>query len=76
MLTMEAGQGLMIRNPELIETMEAVSKAGGLAMVHAENGGMVKEAEGKMMISGIIGPEGHAFAHTEEAEVMKSQHHA
>ena len=70
-----SGQEKMMRDPELIETMEAVSKVGGLAMVHAENGDMVKEAERKMMIAGITGPEGHAMAHSEEAEVIKSKHH-
>ena len=68
-----AGQEGMMRDPELIETMEAVSEVGGLVMVHAENGDMIKEAERKMMIAGITGPEGHAMAHTAEAEVMKSQ---
>merc|ERR1712013_774295 len=64
-----AGQEGMMRDPELIETMEAVSEVGGLVMVHAENGDMIKEAERKMMIAGITGPEGHAMAHTTEAEV-------
>jgi len=64
-----AGQEGMMRDPELIETMEAVSEVGGLVMVHAENGDMIKEAERKMMIAGITGPEGHAMAHTAEAEV-------
>ena len=64
-----AGQDRMMRDPELIETFDTVSKIGGLAMVHAENGDILKEAEKKMMIAGITGPEGHAMAHPEEAEV-------
>jgi dihydropyrimidinase len=70
-----AGQDRMMRDPELIETMDTVSKIGGLAMVHAENGDIVKEAERKMMMAGISGPEGHAMAHPEEAEVKIVQLH-
>ena len=64
-----AGKDRMMRDPELIETLDTVSKIGGLAMVQAENGDILKEAERKMMIAGISGPEGYAMAHSEEAEV-------
>ena len=64
-----AGQEKMMKDSELIETMDAVCKVGGLTMVFAENGDIVKEAERKMMIAGISGPEGHAMSHPEEAEV-------
>jgi len=63
-----AGKDRMMRDPELIETLDTVSKIGGLAMVQAENGDILKEAERKMMIAGISGPEGYAMAHSEEAE--------
>ena len=66
-----AGQDITMRDPELIEMFDTVSKIGGIAMVHAENEDILKEAEKKMMIAGISGPEGHAMAHPEEAEVTQ-----
>ena len=42
-------------------------------MVYAENGEIVKENERKMMAAGMVGPEGHALAHPEEAEVSRSK---
>jgi dihydropyrimidinase len=38
-------------------------------MVYAENGEIIKENERKMAAAGMVGPEGHALAHPEEAEV-------
>ena len=64
-----AGRNLMMNDSELIETFDTVSKIGGVTFVHAENGDIVQEGERKMMAAGITGPEGHAMAHPEEAEV-------
>ena len=59
----------MMNDSQLIESFDTVSKIGGVTFVHAENGDVVKEGERKMMSAGITGPEGHAMAHPEEAEV-------
>ena len=64
-----AGRNLMMNDSELIETFDTVSKIGGVTFVQAENGDIVQEGERKMMGAGITGPEGHAMAHPEEAEV-------
>jgi len=63
-----AARDKMMRDAELIEAMDQISRVGGIAVVHAENGDIVAEAERKMMAAGISGPEGHAMAHPEEAE--------
>ena len=64
-----SGRNMMMNDPELIEILDTVSKIGGVAFVHAENGDVVEEGERKMIAAGITGPEGHAMAHPEEAEV-------
>jgi len=63
-----AGKDKMMRDADMIEAMDQISRVGGLCMVHAENGDIVAEAGRKMMAAGISGPEGHAMAHPEEAE--------
>ena len=64
-----SGRNMMMKDPELIEALDTVAKIGGVAFVHAENGDVVQEGEKKMIAAGITGPEGHAMAHPEEAEV-------
>ena len=59
----------MMNDQELIESLDTVAKIGGVAYVDAENGDIIQEAEKKMIAAGITGPEGHAMAHPEEAEV-------
>lgn len=59
----------MLKDNQMLDAMEKIARLGGLAMVYAENGEIVKENERKMMAAGMIGPEGHALAHPEEAEV-------
>jgi len=63
-----SGRERMMRDAEMIETLDNISRVGGLCMVYAENGDIVSEAERKMMAAGVSGPEGHAMAHPEEAE--------
>lgn len=63
-----SGKEMMMEDSELIETMNTVSRLGGMVMVAAENGDVIQVAERKMMAAGITGPEGHAMAHPEEAE--------
>ena len=64
-----SGKDMMMKDPELIEALDTVAKISGVAFVHAENGDVVKEGEERMIAAGITGPEGHAMAHPEEAEV-------
>ena len=42
-------------------------------MVRPENEEIVEMEETKMLAAGITGPEGHAMAHCEEAEVKKNK---
>lgn len=58
----------MLRDADIIEALDIISKVGGLAVVQAENGDIVAEASRKMMAAGVSGPEGHAMGHPEEAE--------
>ena len=64
-----SGRDMMMKDSELIEALDMAAKIGGVAFVHAENGDVVQEGEKKMIAAGISGPEGHAMAHPEEAEV-------
>merc|ERR1719500_2243390 len=58
-----------LSDSQLIDTFHTVSKLGGVVSVHqAENEEVVMEGERKMLAAGVTGPEGHAQAHTEEAE--------
>lgn len=69
-MTWMSGRGNRLTDPQLLEVFDAVGKMGGLAMVHAENGDIVADNERRMMAAGVSGPEGHAMAHPEEAEVV------
>jgi len=64
-----SGKEKMMNDPELIEALDTVAKIGGVAYMDAENGDIIQEGEKKMIGAGITGPEGHAMAHPEEAEV-------
>merc|ERR1719210_1338933 len=58
-----------LSDSQLIDTFHSVSKVGGVVVVHnSENEEVVQEGERKMLAAGVTGPEGHAQAHTEEAE--------
>jgi len=63
-----SGKERMLRDAEMIEAMDNISRVGGLCMVYAENGDIISEAERKALAGGISGPEGHALSHPEEAE--------
>ena len=64
-----SGRDRMMNEPEMIEALDTVAEIGGVAFVHAENGDIIEDCEKKMLEAGITGPEGHAMAHPEEAEV-------
>ena len=58
-----------LSDAKFIETLTVVAKLGGLVSVHGlENEEVVGEGERRMLEAGVTGPEGHAQAHTEEAE--------
>lgn len=55
-------------NDTVLEVMEAVKEVGGVLVVHAENGLIIKENEKRLLARGIKGPEGHLMARPEEVE--------
>ena len=58
-----------LSDSQLIDTFHTAAKLGGVVCVHnTENDEVVQEGERKMLDAGVTGPEGHAQAHTEEAE--------
>jgi len=59
---------LMLEPAAMKELMEAVKTAGGLLLVHAEDGLMNAAAQDVLLNAGRIGPRYHPLAHPEEAE--------
>jgi len=59
---------MTMEDPDLIEIFDTASKLGSIVAVNAENDVVVREGERKMLAAGIMGPEGFAMAHPEEAE--------
>ena len=58
-----------LSDSQLIETLACVGRVGGVVSFHGlENEEVVCEGERRMVEAGVTGPEGHAQAHTEEAE--------
>lgn len=65
-----AYKGRLMLEPERLRLlMTAVEKAGGLLLVHAEDGEMNAQAEGVLRDTGRIGPRWHPMAHPDESEV-------
>jgi len=60
---------LMLEPERMKELMHAVRDAGGLLLVHAEDGQMNAEAEEILRHSGRIGPRWHPLAHPPASEV-------
>lgn len=64
-----AYKGRLMLEPERLRTlMGAVRRAGGLLLVHAEDGEMNAQAEEILRQSGRIGPRWHPLAHPEQSE--------
>ncbi len=59
---------LMLEPERLRELMVAVHKAGGMLLVHAEDGEMNAQAETMLRDTGRIGPRWHPLAHPPESE--------
>ena len=60
---------LMLEPAAMERLMAAVKQAGGLLLVHAEDGEMNAIAQDVLLNAGRIGPRYHPLAHTEKSEV-------
>lgn len=60
---------LMLTPAELRLVMQAVARAGGRLLVHAEDGELNAAAEERLLTTGRSGPEWHRLAHPAEAEL-------
>ncbi|XKL65820.1 hypothetical protein PGB90_009240 [Kerria lacca] len=58
----------MINDEEMYHCLETCKELGAIAMVHAENGTLIKENTKKLLKEGITGPEGHEKSRPEEVE--------
>ncbi len=59
---------LMLEPEQLRKLMTAVREAGGMLLVHAEDGEMNAQAEGVLRDTGRIGPRWHPLAHPDQSE--------
>jgi len=59
---------LMLDNSDLMKALKHVKELGCIAKVHAENGDVITENCKRILARGVVGPEGHLFAHPEEVE--------
>ncbi len=62
-------RGLMVSDEFMLAAMERIAETGGLATVHAENGGMIHYLEEKMMAQGLTSPADYPRSRPREAEV-------
>ncbi len=60
---------LMLAPEQMALLMDAVKEAGGLLLVHAEDGEMNALSQDVLLNAGRIGPRYHPMAHTEKSEV-------
>jgi dihydropyrimidinase len=60
---------LMLTPPEMSALMAAVAAAGGLLLVHAEEGELNAQAEAELLAAGRTAPRWHPEAHPVESEV-------
>jgi len=57
-----------LKDKPFLDTCQKIGEVGGLAMVNAENGVVVDSWTKELTEEGFKGPEGHALAHTEDAQ--------
>ncbi|MGE5620504.1 MAG: dihydroorotase [Sphingomonadaceae bacterium] len=62
-------RGLMVSDEFMMAAMERIAEAGGLATVHAENGGVIHHLEEKMAAEGFTSPADYPRSRPREAEV-------
>ncbi|KAF8572069.1 hypothetical protein P879_01181 [Paragonimus westermani] len=60
---------LMLEDDEAFGVFKRCKELGALAMVHAENGKLIKILQDELYTSGIHGPEGHLYSRPEAAEL-------
>ncbi|KAF7231809.1 hypothetical protein EG68_07161 [Paragonimus skrjabini miyazakii] len=60
---------LMLEDDEAFDVFKRCKELGALAMVHAENGKLIKILQDELYTSGIHGPEGHLYSRPEAAEL-------
>lgn len=53
-------EGFRLSDPELLAAMEAVARAGGLLLVHAENDAAIQRGQQILTGAGLTGPQSHA----------------
>jgi len=64
---------LMLAPAELAALMSAVAAAGGLLLVHAEDGELNAQLEAELLAAGRTGPRWHPDAHPVESEVRAAE---
>ncbi len=57
---------LMLQDDEIFQVFAKCRELGAIAMVHAENGSIIKELEKEMSKLGVGGPEGHLLSRPEK----------
>ena len=57
----------MLHDDELFQVFTKCRELGAIALVHAENGSLIKELEKELSKLGITGPEGHLLSRPEKA---------
>ncbi|CAF1636140.1 unnamed protein product, partial [Adineta ricciae] len=57
----------MLADDEIYQVFKKCRELGAIAMVHAENGSVIKELEKEMSTLGVTGPEGHLLSRPEKA---------
>lgn len=58
----------MLDDSDLYLIFENCKKLGALAMIHAENGSIIKKNSERLLAKGVTGPEGHELSRNEEVE--------
>ncbi|CAF4455039.1 unnamed protein product [Rotaria socialis] len=64
---MAYSDSFMLHDDEIFQVFAKCREIGAIAMVHAENGLVIKELEKEMLKLGITGPEGHLLSRPEKA---------
>lgn len=57
----------MLQDNEIFQIFAKCRELGAIAMIHAENGLVIKELEKEILKLGITGPEGHLLSRPEKA---------
>ncbi|HEX2988771.1 MAG TPA: dihydropyrimidinase [Chloroflexota bacterium] len=66
-------RGMMVSDEFMMAAMEAVGRAGGIASVHCESGGVINYLEEKMVAAGLISPVDFPRSRPAQSEVEAIQ---